>query len=287
VCSGSRSEPGWERRRLAWPRLAAATLAAGAALFGAEQVRPQSHPSVSVAPTISAEPATQAAFPIRVGPADALPRNSFVRVRGLPPMAALSEGHSIAAGSWAVPLAALPNLKITVPAGANGRSDVTVTLVGIDGAVLAEAKSTVVIGAAQSAAGAGTRSTGAPASASILRAAPLPTSPEPGVGTTPEVVPALTPEDRERALRLMKKGDEQMQEGNVSAARLFYERAADAGLAQAAMALAATFDGPELARLNLRGIEPDRKQARRWYERARQLGASDADQRLQRLGATN
>jgi hypothetical protein len=49
----------------------------------------------------------------------------------------------------------------------------------------------------------------------------------------------------------MKKGDEELEAGNVSAARLLYEFAADAGLAQAAMALAATFDADELAKLNI------------------------------------
>ena len=68
-------------------------------------------------------------------------------------------------------------------------------------------------------------------------------------------------------------------------ARLFYERAADAGLAQAAMSLAATFDADELAKLQVRGIQADAKEARRWYERARQLGAAEAEQRLRRLGA--
>ena len=97
---------------------------------------------------------------------------------------------------------------------------------------------------------------------------------------------ATTPQDRERALRLVKKGDEQLAEGNVAAARLFYERATDAGLAQGAMALAATFDGVELARLGVRGIQPDAKEARRWYERARQLGAGEAEGRLARLGGS-
>jgi hypothetical protein len=50
------------------------------------------------------------------------------------------------------------------------------------------------------------------------------------------------------------------------------------------MALAGTFDSAELARLQARGIAADRKEARRWYERARQLGAGGADQRLRRLG---
>jgi hypothetical protein len=95
----------------------------------------------------------------------------------------------------------------------------------------------------------------------------------------------MTSQDRERALRFMKKGDEQIEEGNVAAARLFYERAADAGLAEAALALAATFEAGELARLKLRDVQPNPKEARRWYERARQLGSRDADQLLRRLGA--
>jgi TPR repeat protein len=92
-------------------------------------------------------------------------------------------------------------------------------------------------------------------------------------------------EERERALRLVKRGDEQLAEGGIAQARLLYERAAEAGLAQGAMALAATYDPDELARLGVVGIQPDRATAARWYERARALGATEAAQRLQRLGA--
>ena len=73
--------------------------------------------------------------------------------------------------------------------------------------------------------------------------------------------------------------------GKSTQARLLYERAADAGHAPAAMALAATFDATELERLKVRGIAADPKAARRWYERARELGAADAEERLRRLGA--
>ena len=247
-------------------------------------------PAITLPPAISAEAATQAPLPIRVTPADAVPRNSFVRVRGLPPTAALTEGYSIAPGSWAVSLAALPELKIMLPAGTTGRSEIIVTLVSIDGAVLAETRATLAI------APAGQRSErnlmtrdagpplgpppGPPPSATILRA---------GVGEGAErsaapPQPGMPPQDRERAMRLVKKGDEQLAEGNIAAARLFYERAADAGLAQGAMALAGTFDATELAQLGVRGIQPDPKQARRWYERAQQLGAGEAEERLRRIG---
>jgi TPR repeat protein len=96
----------------------------------------------------------------------------------------------------------------------------------------------------------------------------------------------LNPEARERALRLVKKGDEQLADGGVAQARLLYERAAEAGLAQGAMAMAETYDPAELQRLGVRGLKPDQEQARRWYERARQLGAAEAEQRLRRLGGS-
>jgi hypothetical protein len=51
------------------------------------------------------------------------------------------------------------------------------------------------------------------------------------------------------------------------------------------MALAATFDADELAKLNVHAVKPNPKEARRWYERARQLGAADAEQHITRLGA--
>jgi TPR repeat protein len=100
----------------------------------------------------------------------------------------------------------------------------------------------------------------------------------------PPDAPLPSPEARERALRLVKKGDEQLAEGAIAQARLLYERAAEAGSALGAMALAATYDPAELRRLGALGLKADREAARRWYERARQLGAAEAEQRLRRLG---
>ena len=42
---------------------------------------------------------------------------------------------------------------------------------------------------------------------------------------------------------------------------------------------------PNCPCLNVRGIKPDSKLARQWYERARQLGAGGAEERLRQLGA--
>ena len=209
-----------------------------------------------------------------MAPVDAVPRNSFVRVRGLPPTAALTEGYSIAPGSWAVSLAALPELKIMLPAGTTGRSEIVVTLVSIDGSVLAETKSTLAISAAgQRSGNLVTRDAGPPA-ASMLRA---------GVGDgsersgqpPPPITQSTTSQDRERALRLVKKGDEQLGEGNIAAARLFYERAADAGNGQGAMRMGATFDPSFLGRAGQHGAQGDPMKAQAWYRKALDLSAPE------------
>ena len=194
----------------------------------------------------------------------------------------LTEGYSIAPGSWAVSLAALPEVKIMLPAGTTGRSEIVVTLVSIDGAVLAETRSTLAVSPADQRRVA-TRDAGPPGAPSILRLGVGEGTERSGQPPQPVTQPSV-PQERERALRLVKKGDEQLAEGNIAAARLFYERAADAGLAEGAMALADTFNAQELARLGVRGIQPDPNKARRWYERAQQLGAGDAEERLRRIG---
>ena len=119
----------------------------------------------------------------------------------------------------------------------------------------------------------------------IERSSPIPPAPALAIESRER---ALAPQDKQRALDFFKKGEDLSAAGNVGAARLFYERAADAGLAEGALALAATFDPDEPARRQiLGGVQPDRAAARRWYERARELGASEAENHLRRLGARN
>src|SRR6185295_19330532 len=97
------------------------------------------------------------------------------------------------------------------------------------------------------------RETKAPASATILRSgAELQREQRSGIGGPALLAPkSMTPEDRDRAKRLLQKGEDQLADANISAARLYFEKAADAGLAQAAMALAGTYDGEELSRLGV------------------------------------
>jgi TPR repeat protein len=81
---------------------------------------------------------------------------------------------------------------------------------------------------------------------------------------------------------MVKMGAELMANGDVSAARVLYQRAADAGEPTAAFALAESYDPLVLGK---GGIPPDLGLAQRWYAKAKDLGSTQAPERLRRLGA--
>ncbi len=76
---------------------------------------------------------------------------------------------------------------------------------------------------------------------------------------------------------LLARGDSLFGVGDVASARLFYERATDAGDAQAALRLGETYDPFFLALARFNGAHGDVVVATRWYRRARDLGASEAE----------
>src|SRR6266436_1428564 len=90
--------------------------------------------------------------------------------------------------------------------------------------------------------------------------------------------------DADEIALMMKSGAELIANGDISAARLIYQRAAEAGDAMAALALAETYDPLVLRRLNPKGgITPDVALAHTWYEKAKDLGSAVAPERLERL----
>ena len=227
----------------------------------------QSEPiTLEVPPVTNAAPASRVRLSIQVRQRDGLAKNSFIRIRGLPATAALSEGYAIAPGAWAVPLNALPNLLVLVPVGLEGKSEVIIALVNVEGSILAEATTTLTV-------------------APVTPTAPPAQAAAPPNSTSRALsAPQLAAADRQRALALHARGEEQLGRGNIYAARQFFERAAEVGLAESALALAATFDPAELARLRVMGLKPEPGEARKWYERAHELGAPEAEARLRRLG---
>src|SRR5262249_21033409 len=79
---------------------------------------------------------------------------------------------------------------------------------------------------------------------------------------------------------LMKQGEQLIAAGDVATARTVFQRAAEAGDANAAMALGATYGPNVLAKLGVVGVSAEVEQARSWYPRAEALGSPDARRRL-------
>jgi superoxide dismutase, Cu-Zn family len=101
--------------------------------------------SITVPPLTHTAPGSKTLLSIQVRAQGALPANSFIRVRSMPLFAALSDGYAIGSGSWSVPLIAAPGLAIIVPAGTQGKPEITIEVVTTDGRVLAEARTALVI----------------------------------------------------------------------------------------------------------------------------------------------
>jgi hypothetical protein len=263
-----------------------------------------------------AEPGSSAELEVRVGPTEALPKNAYVRIRGLPASATISDGFAVTPGVWSVPLAALATLRVALPRGVSGRSELTISLLDMDGKVLAETRSALVVAQVN------LRATLAPdpkpepklepikpdpppvpkavpAPEVFVPPAAAPSSPErrPSTSTTavppagvpapkpvaPPAPPAMTAEVRQRNARMVEQGDKALAQGNIASARQFYLRAADAADGAACLKLAETYDPAELGRLKAQGIVGDPVEAKRWYERARDLGIAAAIEKLARL----
>jgi hypothetical protein len=114
-------------------------------------------------------------------------------------------------------------------------------------------------------------STAHPAAAPVL-AAP--------VIAAPPVTSPPKPREPSIAEFYAARGDEMMTIKDISAARKFYEYAANAGSARAASALARTYDAAFVTQLGVVGIKPDAALAAAWYRRAEELGSPRAEARV-------
>jgi len=125
-------------------------------------------------------------------------------------------------------------------------------------------------------------------------AAPVPPPPR-ATRVAPLPKPAPTPapvESRHPAAaatsditELMTRGDEMLATGDVAAARLFYERAAESGNAAAERQAGKTYDPLFLAETHVRGLQGDPVAAARWYRKASAGGDREADALMKRLMA--
>lgn len=204
-------------------------------------------PDLAVAPTIHATSGQAAAFTLSVRDNGVLPGDSRISVHGVPQEIALSAGHRDAAGDWLLSPDDQSGLTVT-PSDTTvaSTSDLLVQLKTAEGKVANEWHT-------------------------VLNVTPATAAAKPADQTAAfSVTEKASPEDIKS---WMSHGRDLERVGYLAGARLFFQRAAEAGSAEGARALAETYDAAEFEKLGVHGMEPDPVQAQKWYERAKVLEA--------------
>ena len=249
----------------------------------AAAVKTLSEPGVLLAPAIKASPlappGTELAQGVIVETPAAGPAQAQDGTRGPPPE------QTVAPMETTAPAPAAPN----EPAAAN-TSPPSPSMAGPEAPTPLPPVMTHLPSPAEGAAQSGTAepsqvkpAAGPPPSAAIEPVARTP--PAPPAATA---APASPPPARTETLdteRLMRRGQALLQEGDVAAARLFFERAAASGHAGAMTSLGQSYDPLELQRLGVIGVKGDPRRALDWYRAANAAGDQTAQQRGARLSA--
>jgi hypothetical protein len=229
----------------------------------------------------------QAVFDQATSGADvAVPLNASLRgalegtnltVAGVPAGTTVSPGRQLKSGLWRIEDAQLGSVTIHPPPGFNGRMKLVLELRRADGTIVDRQPVRLDwAGASREQAPAATRPSSVPIMVAPARAATN------LVEHTP-----VTPLNQHEISVLVVRGDEYLKAGQIAAARLVLQRAADAHDPRGALMLGATYDPLILERVGVLGLTADAETARIWYEKAKEFGSSEAPRRIEMLASWN
>jgi hypothetical protein len=254
-------------------------------------------PRLTIASTIVVQPSSQVPVQVRIEPLDEIPQGGILHFRGLTSGLSLSEGNAVAGGAWTVPLARISNLKVFVAPEVSGRREISISLVGLDETILAEARTTLIIGPDPwRAVEAPSPSSGAKPvsypmehgrfvkesveeqSRPVSVEAKSPPSHSPVVASTRLIDP-----NKARIDELLVQAAQCIEIGNVTAARELLVGADDGKQGAILFALAETYDPNMLAAWGTRDMAADAVKARALYQKAFDLGVIRAQHRLDAL----
>jgi hypothetical protein len=192
-------------------------------------------PTLALDEVINCEPRQTVPFDLSINADGVVPDHSKIAIHGLPKGTILSAGSSDDAGGWILTPDDLgAGLSITAGDGAAGSSELLIQLLTPEGHVARELHVDLTIASDAEATG-----------------------------------------SNEMTLQeirvLMSHGRDLQRVGYFAGARLFFERAAEAGSAEAAHAMGETYDPVEFQKLGVQGLVPDETMARKWYDRAQEL----------------
>jgi hypothetical protein len=228
-----------------------------------------------------------------------------VLVTGLAAGMMLSTGSPVGANAWQVPISDLDNTWILPPKGFVGavelvaelhladatiahRAPIRVEWVGASPAVAAQGATPETLAAAPAAVAA----PAARATVASIAAVPVAPAVEHSRQVAPTQKPVAVPPvqqhqlEQDEVAQLTRRGKDFIANGDLAGARLVLRRAAEANNADAALALAETYDPFVLRELKVRGFPANIAMARAWYEKALDLGSPEALNRLDVLAHT-
>ena len=183
---------------------------------------------------------------------------AMMAIDGLPTGAELNIGRSTGSSGWRLMTSDFPEALVRPPEASVGAMDLAIALRLADDSV-ADRKTVHLEWTA-------------PVAATV---------------TTPATKPGFVFRnlDRDEIDALVKRGKDFVASGDLAAARLLLQRAAEGGDAGAALTLAGTYDPLVLEKLGAQGLSPDIAKARAWYEWAKEFGSIEAPRRLEMLAS--
>ncbi len=197
-----------------------------------------------------------------------------LEISGLPSRTTISRGRRLpGVGGWRILAADVGNAMIYLPPGFSGAVDLAVELRFFDDTVVDrgllhfECPQTDPIKPAGAAA-----VSESSADKVLATAAPK----------DQNAIQQATDSQRDHEL-LIGRSEKLLSEGDVEAARILLQPAAEARDARAALALGSTYDPIVLAILQAHGVAADVSLALDWYKKAQEFGSREAQQRLRLL----
>jgi hypothetical protein len=112
---------------------------------------------------------------------------------------------------------------------------------------------------------------------------PAPVQTAPAQAAPPSVANSAVVLDQNEIDTLIRRGKNLLNDGDFAAARVLFERAANAGSAEAALALGSTYDPNVIKRLGAIMVRADVEKARNWYQLAAERGSAAASLQLANL----
>jgi hypothetical protein len=189
-------------------------------------------------------------LPLQIVPDNAALEPFIMVLGGAPAGTTLSGGASrMGSDTWFLPAGSANRLEITLPEWSSAPIEMAIELRRTNGAVAAQTTAWIAVPPP----GGGAETT--------------------GMGT-----------DQTAARELLAQGGRLIERGEIVAARSVYQRAAEMGSGEAALALGATYDPNRLWALGAMGMVGNKERAKHWYARANDLGHPEASARMRLLG---